>query len=246
MKLVQTSGKSPVALYFKDILLGSRESELYIRLIYSWEASNGGALIGLEVLIIDEQSSILSGIDQMCLPMDDDDRFRVHVHEDFESNCGLRGDLYDVVGHMKLLNGQLLIHRPVLDEVEIANTFRVLIHLQTKDNNVLEIHGQCRHSPHPFGADCESITYWCSMLFLATGTLALSSMSTFNCRELTRKHASEMVDKYFEVQGESFWTQLKGRIQAITAMKVVSPSVLHPLTSPVGIPLAISASIFYK
>ncbi|KAG2327369.1 hypothetical protein Bca52824_010097 [Brassica carinata] len=145
-------------------------------------------------------------------------------------------------------------------------------------NNVLEIHGQCRHSPHPFGADCESIT---SVLFLATGTLALSSMSTFNfqylmrqhvhihrlysvnynpeiakkvnawevakaddnwknlClyqarisqgRELTRKHASEMVDKYFEVQGESFWIQLKGRIQAITAMKVVSPSVLHPLT----------------
>lgn len=40
-------------------------------------------------------SSVLSGVDHMCLPMYDD-QFRFHVHEDFESNCGLRGDLYGV------------------------------------------------------------------------------------------------------------------------------------------------------
>ncbi|KAF2617424.1 hypothetical protein F2Q68_00040441 [Brassica cretica] len=50
--------------------------------------------------------------------------FMFHVHEDFEAKCGLRGDLYghsilinlptnavDVVGHMKLLNGQSFIER---------------------------------------------------------------------------------------------------------------------------------------
>ncbi|KAH0893940.1 hypothetical protein HID58_056369 [Brassica napus] len=47
-------------------------------------------------------------------------------------NCNFPTNDVDVVGHMKLLNGQILIQRPVLHEVAIATTQRVLIHLQTK------------------------------------------------------------------------------------------------------------------
>ncbi|KAF2596658.1 hypothetical protein F2Q68_00009010 [Brassica cretica] len=35
----------------------------------------------------------------------DEDRFRFHSYEDFEANCDLKGDLYDVIGHMKLVDG---------------------------------------------------------------------------------------------------------------------------------------------
>ncbi|KAF2570844.1 hypothetical protein F2Q70_00005196 [Brassica cretica] len=52
----------------------------------------------------------------------DEDHFRFHSYEDFEANCDLRGDLYAVVGHMKLVNGQTLTERPILDELEIATT----------------------------------------------------------------------------------------------------------------------------
>ncbi|WZZ04816.1 hypothetical protein YC2023_090737 [Brassica napus] len=51
------------------------------------------------------------------------DRFRFHTHEDFQAHRGLRGDLYDVVGHLRLVNGQSLIDRPVLDEAEAAKDF---------------------------------------------------------------------------------------------------------------------------
>ncbi|CDY07667.1 BnaAnng32940D [Brassica napus] len=67
-------------------------------------------------------SSVLSDLDHMCLPIDAD-----------------RGDLYYVVGHMKLLNEQMLIQRPVLHEVAIATTQCVLIHLQTNVALVLKL-----------------------------------------------------------------------------------------------------------
>ncbi|CAN7073854.1 unnamed protein product [Brassica oleracea var. botrytis] len=56
----------------------------------------------------------------------DEDHFRFHSYEDFEANCDLRGDLYAVVGHMKLVNGQTLTERPILDELEIATTRHIL------------------------------------------------------------------------------------------------------------------------
>ena len=37
----------------------------------------------------------------------------------------------DVVGHMKLVNGQSFIGTPVLDEVEIARARHVLVHVQS-------------------------------------------------------------------------------------------------------------------
>lgn len=54
------TGKSSVAMYFNDISPGLSESQLRFRLIHFWEAKNiakGGTLIGIELLLIDEQVS---------------------------------------------------------------------------------------------------------------------------------------------------------------------------------------------
>ena len=39
----------------------------------------------------------------------------------------------DVVGHMKLVNGQSFNGTPVLDEVEIARARHVLVHVQSHE-----------------------------------------------------------------------------------------------------------------
>ena len=39
----------------------------------------------------------------------------------------------DVVGHMKLVNGQSITETPVLDEVEIARARHVLVHVQSHE-----------------------------------------------------------------------------------------------------------------
>ncbi|KAF3533547.1 hypothetical protein DY000_02040824 [Brassica cretica] len=62
-----STGKSPVAFNFKVIPEGSSESELQFRLIHFSEARNaakGGSLIGLELLLIEDE--------QIRLPIDED------------------------------------------------------------------------------------------------------------------------------------------------------------------------------
>ncbi|KAF3563371.1 hypothetical protein DY000_02014148 [Brassica cretica] len=70
----------------------------------------------------------------------DEDRFRFHSYEDFEANCDLKGDLYDVVGYMKLVNGQTLIERSILDEVEIATSRHIMVHVQSHDGPVMKLY----------------------------------------------------------------------------------------------------------
>ncbi|CAF1708240.1 unnamed protein product [Brassica napus] len=60
-----------------------------------------------------------------------EDRFRFYSYEEFEAVCDLKGDLYDYVGHMKLVNEQTLSDNLVLDEVEIASSRRILVHAAT-------------------------------------------------------------------------------------------------------------------
>ncbi|CAF2112352.1 unnamed protein product [Brassica napus] len=58
------TGKSSVAMYFNDISPGLSESQLRFRLIHFWEAKNiakGGTLIGIELLLIDEQGTVMQG-----------------------------------------------------------------------------------------------------------------------------------------------------------------------------------------
>ncbi|KAL0761239.1 hypothetical protein Bca101_077389 [Brassica carinata] len=77
-------------------------------------------------------NSELSVLEDSPTPFDED-RFRFHSFEDFQANCDRKGDLYDVVGHMKLVNGQSITETPVLDEVEIARARHVLVHVQSHE-----------------------------------------------------------------------------------------------------------------
>ncbi|CAG7898484.1 unnamed protein product, partial [Brassica rapa] len=84
-------------------------------------------------------NSELSVLEDSPTPFDED-RFRFHSFEDFQASCDRKGDLYDVVGHMKVVNGQCLIGTPVLDEVEIARARHVLVHVQSYDGPVMKLY----------------------------------------------------------------------------------------------------------
>ncbi|CAN6805161.1 unnamed protein product [Brassica oleracea var. botrytis] len=132
------TGKSPAAMYFNDISPGPSKSQLRFRLIHFWEAENiakAGAFIGLELLLIDEQFCSPTALFSLLLTT-----FRFHTHDEFQALRGLRGDLYDVVGHLRLVNGQFLTDRPVLDESEIISMRHILVHLQTKDGPVMKLY----------------------------------------------------------------------------------------------------------
>ncbi|CAF1924152.1 unnamed protein product [Brassica napus] len=68
------------------------------------------------------------------------ERFRVHSFSDFEANCDLRGDLHDVVGHLKLVDGQALHQRPVLCTNDGSVSRKVTVHLQLKDGPVVNVY----------------------------------------------------------------------------------------------------------
>ncbi|KAG2275046.1 hypothetical protein Bca4012_044942 [Brassica carinata] len=161
---MKRNGKSPVSsdsdekvVFFNDVSLGPHASQLRFRLIHFWEARNPvkKTLIGMEMLLIDEHGTVVQGFippgpikkylpDMKPLhdiPLHfDEDSFRFHSYEDFEANCDLRGDLYDVVGHMKLVNGQTLTERFILDELEVATTRHVLVHVQSHDGPMMKLY----------------------------------------------------------------------------------------------------------
>ncbi|XP_048593461.1 uncharacterized protein LOC125576941 [Brassica napus] len=91
------------------------------------------------VTITFSSSSVLSDLEDssVCFP---EDRFRFHGYEEFDAACDLRGDLYDYVGHIKLVNGQVLNDSLVLDDADIASSRRVLLHVQTHDGPVMKLY----------------------------------------------------------------------------------------------------------
>ncbi|CAN7093557.1 unnamed protein product [Brassica rapa subsp. narinosa] len=135
----------------------------------------------------------------------DEDRFRFHSCEEFQANCDLKGDLYgklcdspfyfsiesmifqffiDVVGHMKLVNGQSIVEGPVLDEVEITKARRVLIHVQSHDGPVMKLY-LWDQAARDFCRKFKSCEGTPTVLLVTTvntktlgGTLALTSMSS--------------------------------------------------------------------
>ncbi|CAN6975022.1 hypothetical protein IGI04_036482 [Brassica rapa subsp. trilocularis] len=114
----------------------------------------------------------------------DEDSFRFHSYEEFQANCDLKGDLYDVVGHMKLVNGQSIVEAPVLDEVEIAKARRVLIHIQSHDGPVMKLY-LWDQAARDFCKKFKSYERTPTVLLVTTvntktlgGTLALTSMSS--------------------------------------------------------------------
>ncbi|CAF1932561.1 unnamed protein product [Brassica napus] len=89
-----------------------------------------GAIYTLQNLTLSfSNGSVLAPLDDIPVSVSfPTDRFRFHTHEDFQAHRGLSGDLYDVVGHLRLVSGQSLIDRPVLDEAEVIGTRRILVH----------------------------------------------------------------------------------------------------------------------
>ncbi|CAN6838737.1 unnamed protein product [Brassica oleracea] len=114
----------------------------------------------------------------------DEDSFRFHSFEELQANCDLKGDFYDVVGHMKLVNGQSIVEAPVLDEVEIAKARRVLIHIQSHDGPVMKLY-LWYQAARDFCKKFKSYASTPTVLLVTTvntkthgGTLALTSMSS--------------------------------------------------------------------
>ncbi|CAF1820160.1 unnamed protein product [Brassica napus] len=197
--VVSSGGKgkaivSAEVVAFRSVKYGSHDGELRFRLIHFWEARNvvTKVLIGLEMLLIDEEetviqgfipagridtylphmraggiyrlntfygsnnktlyrvaessftvtfstTSVLSDLDDslVCFP---EDRFRFHGYEEFDAACDLKGDLYDYIGHIKLVNGQVLGDNLVLDDADIASSRRVMLHVQTHDGPVMKLY----------------------------------------------------------------------------------------------------------
>ncbi|XP_048615650.1 uncharacterized protein LOC125588376 [Brassica napus] len=198
---MKRNGKSPASsdsyekvMFFRDVSLGPHETRLRFRLIHFWEAQNPvkKTLIGLEMLLIDEQGTVIQGfippgrikkylpemkrgsvyelinfygsknkpmyrvadhittvsfawkselsvLHDIPIPFDED-LFRMHLYEDFEANCDLKGDVYDVLGHMKLVDGQILTERPTIDEAKIATTRHIMIHVQSHEGPVMKLY----------------------------------------------------------------------------------------------------------
>ncbi|KAL0758818.1 hypothetical protein Bca101_074968 [Brassica carinata] len=121
---------------------------------------------------------------QDCRTPFDEDCFRFHSYEEFQANSDLKGDLYDVVGHMKLVNGQSIIEAPVLDEVEIAKARRLLIHIQSHDGPVMKLY-LWDQAARDFCKKFKSYENTPTVLLVTTvstktlgGTLALTPMSS--------------------------------------------------------------------
>lgn len=70
----------------------------------------------------------------------EDDRFRFHSYEDFEVGCDMKGDPFDVIGHLKLVNGQSLNERLFIDDAELAITRRILVHVQSHERPVMKLY----------------------------------------------------------------------------------------------------------
>ncbi|KAF8113052.1 hypothetical protein N665_0057s0004, partial [Sinapis alba] len=93
-----------------------------------------------EIYRVAEQGLTISFFnDSVLSPLDGDDdssnvsfpsgRFHFHTHAEFQANVGLRGDLHDIVGHLKLVNGQALMNRPILDEADMISMGHILLYL---------------------------------------------------------------------------------------------------------------------
>ncbi|CDY12266.1 BnaA09g24660D [Brassica napus] len=139
-------------MLFRDVSFGPREAVLRFRLIHFWEARNPltKTLIGQEMLLIDEEGTAIQGFvpagrvgtfdltDGVVYKLKN--FFGFHGYEEFRANCDSKGDLYDYVGHMKLVNGQTISDHIVLDEVDISEKRHICVHVQTHDGPVMKLY----------------------------------------------------------------------------------------------------------
>ncbi|KAG2304825.1 hypothetical protein Bca52824_033476 [Brassica carinata] len=113
-----------------------------------------------------------------------EDRFRFHSYEEFRANCDSKDDLYDYVGHMKLVNGQTITDHTVLDEADLAEKRHLCVHVQTHDGPVMKLYLWDKAATD-FCHKFKSYGSTPSVFLVTTvnpkhigGTLALTSMSS--------------------------------------------------------------------
>ncbi|KAG2281338.1 hypothetical protein Bca52824_052558 [Brassica carinata] len=83
-------------------------------------------------------NSVLSDLEDSTIHFPDD-RFRIQGYKEFDAACDMKGALYDYVGHIKLVNGQVPNDGLLLGEAGIAAPRRVDLHVQTHDDPVLKL-----------------------------------------------------------------------------------------------------------
>ncbi|CAN7015693.1 unnamed protein product, partial [Brassica rapa subsp. trilocularis] len=134
-------------MFFKDVKFGPQRAEVSIdtylphmiagslyRLInfYGSKSKTVYRVAEQDVTIAFSWNFVLSVLENSPVQFLED-RFRFYGYEEFESACDLKGDLYDYIGHIKLVNEQALGDGLVLDEAEIASSRRILVHVQTHE-----------------------------------------------------------------------------------------------------------------
>ncbi|KAL0751352.1 hypothetical protein Bca101_033355 [Brassica carinata] len=153
-----------------------------------------------------------------------EDRFRFHNYEEFKANCDSRGDLYDYIGHMKLVNGQTITDHMILDEVDIAEKRHLCVHVQTHNGPVMKLYLWDKAAAD-FCQKFKSYGNTPSILLVTTvspkhlgGTLALTSMSSFRVfmdadvqptRDYLEWIAAEVVTKPESVTLEELFSYIK-------------------------------------
>ncbi|XP_013687924.1 uncharacterized protein LOC106391769 [Brassica napus] len=140
---------SPSGSLLKTVLQLKRGS---IYTLTNFFASNSKVMYGVadqKLVICITHTSILSkleenieGIPSQC--------FRIHSFADFEANCDLRGDLHDVVSHLKLVDGQALHQRPVLRTKDGSTSQKIMVPLQLKDGPVMNVYLWDQAADYPY------------------------------------------------------------------------------------------------
>ncbi|KAG2281263.1 hypothetical protein Bca52824_052483 [Brassica carinata] len=92
-----------------------------------------------DVTISFSWNSVLSVLEDSSIRFPED-QFRIHGVREFDAASELRGDLYDYIGHIKLVNGKVPSDSLLLDEAEIAAPRRVELHVQTHDDPVMKLY----------------------------------------------------------------------------------------------------------
>uniref|UniRef100_A0A0D3C8X1 RING-type domain-containing protein n=1 Tax=Brassica oleracea var. oleracea TaxID=109376 RepID=A0A0D3C8X1_BRAOL len=125
---------SSIETYFPHMIAGSI---YWLNNFFESKSKTVYRIAEPDVTIAFSWNYVLSVLENSPVPFPED-RFRFYGYEEFEATCDLRRDLYDYVGHMKLVNEQTLSDSLVLDEVKIASSRQILVHVQTHDGPVMK------------------------------------------------------------------------------------------------------------
>ncbi|XP_048624126.1 uncharacterized protein LOC125592770 [Brassica napus] len=173
-------------MLFRDVSHGPREADSRYRLIHFWEARNPNTktLIGQEMLLIDEEGTVIQGF----VPAGRVGTFDLVAGSVYNlSNFfGSRSkDQYRVADHVAtLVNGQRITDHMILDEVDIAEKRHLCVHVQTHDGPVMKLY-LWDNAAADFCHKFKSYGSTPNVLLVTTvnpkhlgGTLALTSMSS--------------------------------------------------------------------